>query len=582
MQGHCSPIQRHVSDSLGRRSALAILAIAFVYCLALAPLAVTYLAYHPDERHYTDGAILMVHSGDYLTPRDPDGTPRFLKPAICYWIIAASYQLFGISSFSSRLPFLLLGGGVIVLSALIAFRATRHRSVAHLTALIMATNPLLVLASIYSLTDVVQIFCLLLSLLGWILLLRDPDSRSAPWWICIGTSLAIATKGVPGVLLATYAILFLRYNPWRRISLRRSAWIAPCLVGTIIASDWYLAMFLQHGTDAWACFFEDQVNSRIPLKWWHPLRQIPLAPLLYLALLFPWSLPVLRSFRSNIRPQLPQLPPDQKLILAFLAGWPLLLLAPLSVISPFTVRYFLLATPMLAILCAWFWNQLPEWEYLPRVRTWRTRILSGVSVAIGAAALFLMLNRAHWTWPLYAATLILFGVGAVALRRVRNPRTRRCAGLAGGFLIFFPLLFTIAAPLGLPDQAEAIAARLENAIPADQQPEIWFVGKPAMAAKMRVYLHDSHPFHSAEALTLEHLPTGPQTWVICRQEDAEQGLDPRLYQWETASHGYKDLKPGEMFLALWHGTLDRYLATRQQAFVIARPKPAEQCVSAAE
>lgn len=586
MQGH--PLLSHDTESVlpknrsGRHAALMIAMVAVVYCLALAPFAFNYLAYHPDERHYTDGAILMVDSGDYLTPRDPDGTPRFLKPAVCYWLIAASYQAFGISPFSSRLPFLLLGGGVIALSAVVASRVTGRRAVALLTAFILATNPLLVMASLCSLTDIVQTFCLLLSLYGWIGLLQDKPDRHVWWWICLGAGLAVATKGVPGILLTLYGFCFLRFNPWRRISMPRNAWLLPACCGMLIAASWYVAMFVMHGPEAWACFFEDQVQSRVPMKWWHPLRQIPLVLCVYLALLFPWSVPVMRAFRTQIQPRLSLLSATQKLLLAFLAGWPVLLFVPLSVISPFTPRYFLLSAPMLAILCAWGWDCLPESQHLRNLHVWRTRILWCATVVAIGAALILLVPEAHHVRTIYVCTLFLLAVGALVLRYfVPTPFTRRCAGLAGSFLILFPLVFTVAAPLGLPDQAETIATRLEEVIPPDRHPEIWFVGKPALAAKMRIYLHNSHPFHAAEALTMEHLPVGSATWIICRQEDAEQGLDPEHYRWQAVSHGYKDLRAGEFCVALWRGALSDYLATRQQIFVIAQPRTAEEGISTA-
>ena len=49
-------------------------------------------------------AVRMVRTGDYVTPHFADGTRRFEKPILSYWLIAASYRHLGISLFSSRLP----------------------------------------------------------------------------------------------------------------------------------------------------------------------------------------------------------------------------------------------------------------------------------------------------------------------------------------------------------------------------------------------------------------------------------------------------------------------------------------------
>ena len=93
-----------------------ILLLVLLFFGALLPTLPEVARYHGDERYYTDAAITMVQSGDYLTPRYADGTERFKKPLLTYWILCASYKLFGISVFSSRLPFLLAGCGVLWLT----------------------------------------------------------------------------------------------------------------------------------------------------------------------------------------------------------------------------------------------------------------------------------------------------------------------------------------------------------------------------------------------------------------------------------------------------------------------------------
>ena len=93
-----------------------ILLLVLLFFAALAPTLPDLSRYHGDERYYTDAAITMIQSGDYLTPRYADGTERFKKPLLTYWILCASYKLLGIGVFSSRLPFLLAGCGVVWLT----------------------------------------------------------------------------------------------------------------------------------------------------------------------------------------------------------------------------------------------------------------------------------------------------------------------------------------------------------------------------------------------------------------------------------------------------------------------------------
>lgn len=57
----------------------------------------------PDEGRYSNVALQMVDSGDYLTPRRNVETMHVTKPPVTYWAIAASVNVFGRSG-SVRVP----------------------------------------------------------------------------------------------------------------------------------------------------------------------------------------------------------------------------------------------------------------------------------------------------------------------------------------------------------------------------------------------------------------------------------------------------------------------------------------------
>jgi 4-amino-4-deoxy-L-arabinose transferase-like glycosyltransferase len=90
--------------------------VLLLFGVGLWPFSASFVAHHPDERHYTDAALWMLRNGDFLIPHCADGSLRFEKPILTYWVIAASYAVFGISPLSSRLPFLLAGCGVLWLT----------------------------------------------------------------------------------------------------------------------------------------------------------------------------------------------------------------------------------------------------------------------------------------------------------------------------------------------------------------------------------------------------------------------------------------------------------------------------------
>ena len=49
---------------------------------------------HPDEGLYLQAAREMHDRGDWLTPT-VDGRPDFTKPPLLYWLMGASFALFG-------------------------------------------------------------------------------------------------------------------------------------------------------------------------------------------------------------------------------------------------------------------------------------------------------------------------------------------------------------------------------------------------------------------------------------------------------------------------------------------------------
>ena len=57
---------------------------------------------HPDEGRYAEIPREMVLTGDWVTPR-LNGIKYFEKPALQYWITAASYEAFGVRHWTARL-----------------------------------------------------------------------------------------------------------------------------------------------------------------------------------------------------------------------------------------------------------------------------------------------------------------------------------------------------------------------------------------------------------------------------------------------------------------------------------------------
>ena len=89
--------------------------LAFTYNLSEVP------PYHADENFYVTSSRNMINSGDYITPVYDD-KKRFAKPIIFYWMVTASYKMFGVNLFSARLVSSFFGSLCIPIVFIIARR----------------------------------------------------------------------------------------------------------------------------------------------------------------------------------------------------------------------------------------------------------------------------------------------------------------------------------------------------------------------------------------------------------------------------------------------------------------------------
>ena len=81
------------------KTAQTIFWLAFV--LAWLILLGTRALIHPDEGRYAMLSLGMLQSGDWVTPR-LNGFLYFEKPALQYWMGAASFLVFGVNEFAAR------------------------------------------------------------------------------------------------------------------------------------------------------------------------------------------------------------------------------------------------------------------------------------------------------------------------------------------------------------------------------------------------------------------------------------------------------------------------------------------------
>lgn len=313
------------------------------------PLAVVMQFHHPDERYYTDAALLMTESGDYLTPRFYDGTLRPHKPLLAYWLLAGSFRLFGVSLLSARLPSLMAGGLLLLLTYALGRAVASRRETALLAVCLTATQFTFVLCSNRATPDIFQTTALALGFLGLFRALqRERAGLRELLAILAGAGFAFLAKGLLGIVFLLFAAACLRHlnrksRPWHLWAF--VAWMV------LVVAGYFVFMASEHDLHFVGGFIYDQIVGRF-LKdtWWHkPLNivgYLMLIPMLFIAW---WPL----LWRAEIRSRLLSLaqPPRRRWVLAAVR-WTLVCAAIFGMGNKLTARYVLSTVPLLAVLLA--------------------------------------------------------------------------------------------------------------------------------------------------------------------------------------------------------------------------------------
>lgn len=259
--------------------------VAPFYGLGRVPLMDT------DEPRYAGTANEMAESGGWLYPRFND-EPRHAKPALVYWLIAASYRAFGVSEWSARLH-------APVFSALIALgllgvgRRWLGWEGGLIAAVVWVSLPQTTVWARACLTDNVLTF-----FIGGACLAVYSAGRAegrAKWVAYLAAGLlsgcAMWVKGPVGlgVPVLVWLVHHRRPRAWWR-ELREGAALGG-LVSLAVIAPWYVSQWHEYGGEYFRAFIaQDNVGrfSEAPpnqREWWSPLYFVGV----FMVAAFPWS-----------------------------------------------------------------------------------------------------------------------------------------------------------------------------------------------------------------------------------------------------------------------------------------------------
>lgn len=400
-----------------RRYHLGSFALAALFFLMCFPLLDNVSRWRGDERFYTDAVIGMIHDNNYFMPTYSDGVLRFKKPILTYWAILASYKVLGVNYLASRLPFLISGALVVWLTYRLALILVRRRPEAWVASAIMASNLTVLHTSIRSTPDMILTLFIMMSMIGFTNLIF---MRRVSLWnyglAYLGAALAVATKGLMGLIPVLYVFGYVRLVKPKGITSRDLIHGRVLLATIPVALFWFVWAFLEHGGMAAQDFWGDQVGGRFSGSKWYIVSNAAVYLVSFIVQMLPWSLPALVVLFHGRRNGF-SLFLGRRRELVFMAGWVLTLYVVFIFGNILRTRYFLSAYPHLSIviaglLCAGFRKQ--------EIASQLGRIMRSLLWMILVSGVGLMVGGIFIRWSLFIAGLIFVSLAFWLISRSRR------------------------------------------------------------------------------------------------------------------------------------------------------------------
>ena len=252
---------------MNKNLCIIFLLLASVY---LVPLGIRDF-FSPDETRYAEIGREMLVRNNWVTPY-LNGVTYFEKPALSYWLFAASQKLLGENSFAVRLPSALAA----LLSALLIYLFSRRfseggKTEASISAIIFLLIPLIFCLGTAATTDPFLLFFLTAGMTAFYHAVHaEKKMQTVLYLFLFGLSAGAGflTKGflafvLPGIAIAAYLI---RTGKFRELFLY--PWL-PLITALLVVLPWALLIHREQ-PEFWHYFIYDEHIKRFLAKEQHP------------------------------------------------------------------------------------------------------------------------------------------------------------------------------------------------------------------------------------------------------------------------------------------------------------------------
>jgi 4-amino-4-deoxy-L-arabinose transferase-like glycosyltransferase len=233
----------------GARRTVEPLRLSSLLLLLLLPAALLYPClsfplFEPDESRYAEIPREMLQRGEWVVPY-LQSEPYLDKPPLLYWLIEASYSVFGVEVWAARLVPALAVHGCVLLVYLLGRRSVGERA-AFWGALGLGLAPGWLSMGRLLLMDSLLTLWTTLALLSAFEAQRGQRLRWG-WWLLasLACALGVLTKGPVAVVLLLPPLWLQRWLTGSGCRIGRAGMLAFALVVLAVTLPWYVAMSLR-------------------------------------------------------------------------------------------------------------------------------------------------------------------------------------------------------------------------------------------------------------------------------------------------------------------------------------------------
>jgi len=303
-----------------------------------------------NESFYAESVREMAEKGNYLDI-NYNYQPRFNKPPLTYWLIAASTKLLGMNEFAIRLPIVLLAFGTALLVWAMA-RMLYGEKTALLAFAMQAVSIQFIAGKQYASPEIPLAFFFTLTLYFFLKGHLFANSRYYPL-AAVALGLTVLTKGYPYIIvIGGILLLYLLIESNFRFSLffkkvRELKPLSFMAIVAIIGLSWIGLMYLQHGNDFLTVLSKETVERALTRES-NGLRELFFYPEVILWSFFPYSpLFVFSCFHYLFTIK-------GRKDIAFAFSWFIVMLIIFTAAKGKIPTYFIQAHPALALISAHF------------------------------------------------------------------------------------------------------------------------------------------------------------------------------------------------------------------------------------